>query len=76
MVISASLWNKDDYDPKEWLRDDAIGPGCLDQMGKESPIILITGSSLAIGVFLPLYAPKPTFYMLGAHSGSTRHLAI
>ncbi len=56
-VISASLWNEDDYDPKKLARDDAIGLGCLDQMGKESPIIPIAGSSLAFGVFLLSYAP-------------------
>jgi hypothetical protein len=76
MVVSTSLWNEDNYDPKELARDNAVGPGCLNQMGKELPIILIARSSLAIGVFLPLYALEPVFYMLSAHSGSTHHLAI
>ncbi len=76
MVVSASFWNKDDYDPKKWARDDAVGQGCLDQMGNELPIIPITRSSLAIEVFLPLYTLEPVFYVLSAHSGSTRRWAI
>jgi hypothetical protein len=70
MVIPASLWNKDDYDPKELARYNAIGPGCLDQMGKEPTIIPIAGA------FLPSYGSEPVFYMLGTHSGSTCRLAV
>jgi hypothetical protein len=67
-VISSSFQNKDDYDPKKLAREDAVGPGCLDQMGKDSPIIPIAKSSLAIRVFLLLYTPEPVFYVLSAHS--------
>ncbi len=78
MIIPASLWNwnEDDYDLKELARDNAVGPGCLEQIGEEPPIISIARSSLAFGVFLPSYALEPVFYLLGVYSGSTRCSAI
>ena len=76
MVVPTSLWNKDDYYPEELARDNAIGPGCLDQIGKELPVVPITGSPLAFGILLPTYAPEPVFDVLGAHPGSTRHSAV
>ena len=76
MVVPASFWNKDDYYAEELGRDDAVGPGCLDQMGKDLPIVPIAMSPLTFGILLPTYAPEPVFDVLGAHPGSTRRSAI
>ncbi len=45
VVIPATLWSEDDYDPKELARDGAVVPGRLDQLDEKAPMVTIAGSA-------------------------------